>query len=194
MWLLYHIENIGEVEASSLLTNSILMANGIDSTISTDELPLNHTTWTTTSAHIYPGAYQHNFINTPPPDGNGFPLPYSLPSWQTYNLSSNQLLPASCLTQPITNVMQSFVQSDQYMLGSSLEESPLSSPSSCEDGSQSEEVAFVQNQNSIYGMTQTAGYDYMMEPNYRHGAIHLEGQEPHMGVHVPMGVKMPQSK
>ena len=98
------------------------------------------------------------------------------------------------MTEPITNVMQSFLNCDQYVLGSSLDVSPHSSPRSCEEDIQSEEVAFVQNQNSIYGMTQTAGYDYMMEPNYRHGAIHLEGQEPHMGVHVPMGVKMPQSK
>ena len=188
MWLLYNIENSRGIEASNLLTNPILMASSIGSTIPSDELSLNHTTWATTSAHTYPGAYQHNLINTPPPDRNGFTPPYSLPSWQTYDPSSNQPLPASCMTQPITNVTQSFLHSDQYVLGSYQDESPLSSPSSCEADSQSEEVAFVQNQNSSYGMTQTAGYDYVMEPNYRYGAIYLEG------IHVPMGVKMPQSK
>lgn len=190
-----------------MLSTSILMANGIAGTISNDELPLNNT-WTTSSAHAYPGAYQQQLLTTSPPEGNTFLPTYPLQPWQTYGFASNQVVSASCMTQPITTGTPSFVR-NPYVLGSSLEDSPISSPSSC-DGThsphESEEVAYLQNQapitttatlhsshcNSVYT---TAGYEYMMAPTYAQGIVHLESQEQYdMGLQVPKGVKMPQSE
>lgn len=195
-----------------MLTSSILMANGMEGTIPSEELPLNSAAWATSSAHAYPSAYQHHLLTTPPPEGNGFPPAYPFPSWQTYGFASNQVVGASCMTQPIATGTQSFVHGDPYVLGSSLEESPLSSPSSCEGSHtphESEDVAYMQNQapitttarshsshcNSVYGVTATAGYEYVMAPAYGQGIVHLETQEPYdIGLQVPKGVKMPQRK
>ena len=189
------------------------MSHGMEGSIHSEEAPMTSNSWAaSTSAAGYPNPYQQHLLTTPPPEGNTFPPTYSFQAWQaTYGIASNQVVAAPCMTQPIPTGTQSFVHGDPYVLGSSLEESPLSSPSSCEGTPQeSEDTAYLQNQvsistatrthashcNSIYGMTATAaGYEYVMAPAYTPGMVHMDSQEHYeMGLQVPKGVKMPQRK
>lgn len=186
------------------------MSHGMEGSIHSEDHPMTSNSWsTTTTATGYPNLYQQNLLTTPPPEGTSFPPTYSsFQSWQTYGIAPNQVVAASCMAQPIPTGSQSYVYGDPYVRGSSLEESPLSSPSSC-GGQDPDDSAYLQNQvtistaahtsashcSNIYGMTTTAGYEYVMAPAYAPGMVHLEGQEHYeMGLQVPKGVKMPQSK
>ncbi len=188
------------------------MSHGMEGSIHSEDHPMTSNSWSTTTAAAaggYPNLYQPNLLTTPPPEGASFPPTYSsFQSWQTYGIAPNQVVAASCMAQPGS---QSYVYGDPYVRGSSLEESPLSSPSSCEGTVQDpDDSAYLQSQaaistaahtatshcgGSIYGMTATAGYEYVMAPAYVPGMVHLEGQEHYeIGLQVPKGVKMPQSK
>ena len=100
------------------------------------QIPLNNITWTavnTTGTQAYP-MYQNEVLATPPPESNGFTLSYPYPSWLDYGISANQATSSMTLTTMANT--PSFVHTDCYISGSSLEESPLSSPGSSVDCSQ----------------------------------------------------------
>jgi len=198
-------------DRTNLITNSILMSHGMEGSVHSEDAPITSNSWTasTSVAAAYPNLYQQN-LTTPPPEGNNFPPTYSsFQSWHTYGIAPNQVVAASCMAQPISAGTQSYVYGDPYVRGSSLEESPLSSPSSCEGTPHDpEDVAYLHSQalgsathapashcNGLYGMTATGGYEYVMAPAFSQGMVQLDSQEHYeLGMQVPKGVKMPQSK
>lgn len=133
-------------DSCSLLTNSMLMVNGIDLDIASSAAEMHTESWPVTcssSSHLddmqKPPQTTISSLSTPPPEATGFPpaYPYSWAPMHTYNLPSH--VPQTAYSSPISMAapgsLSTFSVAECYLRGSSLEDSPLSSPGSCNDGS-----------------------------------------------------------
>lgn len=120
----------GESEGSNLLTSSLLLANGMETAVTTADLaamPLD-TTWSSAPMASVHTQAQYSMVITPPPEATSvFPPAYSYPAatWQDYGLPPNQ--PIASTMAPTS--MHS-TANDCYLNGSTLVDSPISSPSS----------------------------------------------------------------
>ena len=126
-------------ESSSILATSMLMANGIDlSVTSMADIGHDSSSWPTTCSQSSSLNEQKAVISslTPPPESTGFPPAYPYPWLPTQSYSfptlSSQSVPGSLSTLSVAEC---------YLRGSSLEDSPLSSPGSSNDGSSSYQEA-----------------------------------------------------
>ncbi len=178
------------------------------------ENPLN---WITSSSATYQ-SYDRHFFATPPPEGNGYTPPYPYATWQRYGSSSDCQDVTSSMSIPTTTNAQSFMCGD-FLQGSSLEESPISSPSSSVSSIAVEqhiadEISYMKNRipppndsslcNQMYDIGKRApasamvptGYDYnnAMTSCYSQGFIQMSPEPLNVGATVPKGVKLPQSK
>ena len=138
----------GEPAASNLLTTSLLLANGMDGMTSTEMgLPLD-TTWSsapmsTTAATSL--QLQCSFVVTPPPEMHGFPpaYPYPTTTWQDFTCIPPPIQPIASSMAPTTTV------TDCYLKGSSIVDSPLSSPGSTDSSPPIHEMP----DDLLYGQT-----------------------------------------
>ncbi len=166
-----------------------------------------------TQAHSAP---LNSMVLTPPPEASGFPpaYPYPVPSWN-YGLSSHQ--PVTSSMAPTT--LQSSI-ADSYLYGSSLEDSPLSSPGSTDSNlalqepQLVEDMAYVHSQQAL--TTSSKSHSPLCDNVYTQASTMVPSRyEPVMtsssfntsiipnmenksgidfGIHMQKEVKMPQSK
>lgn len=121
----------GESEANNLLTTSLMLANGMETAVTSSDfnLPLD-TTWSTAPMTTAASSLHTQYsIVTPPPEVSGFPpaYPYAVapPSWQDYALPPSQPIASTTASTSMQSTL-----SDSFLTGTSVAESPLSSPGS----------------------------------------------------------------
>lgn len=170
---------------------------------------MNGANWTTTQIP----STTNSMVLTPPPEASGFPpaYPYSIPSWN-YGLA-----PVTSSVAPTT--LQSSA-ADSYLYGSSLEDSPLSSPGSTDSNLAlqqeppvTDDMVYAHSQNLT---TSTKSHSPLCDNVYTQAStMFSSGFEPIMtsssfstsilpsmenkngidfGIHMQKEVKMPQSK
>ena len=191
----------GVMNSCDMPTDPLFFTNGSPISVQ-NEIPTSlNSTWTTS----VPPYQQH--IVTPPPESEGFHTTYPYP-WQSCDLTTPSFMPST--SNPL-------MHRDNHLSGSSLEESPLSSPGSS-DGSNMQVLDEVSYMNQVhltmpltstsqspicdsYGMHAKSQalpppYDYSMMAGYIQSTTNnIKTTEVYdLGPRVPKGVKMPQSK
>ena len=135
-------------ESCNILTSSMLMVNGIDlATTSTADMGID-SSWPMTCSsssladelHKQPPLSSISSLTTPPPEASGFPpaYPYPWAPMQSYSYPtphSSQTAYSAPLSMAEPGSLSTISVAECYLRGSSLEDSPLSSPGSCNDGS-----------------------------------------------------------
>lgn len=137
-------------ESCNILTSSMMMVNGIDLAITSnanmpgaaEQWPAAITCSSTNLDELHKPQQQPalSSLTTPPPESTGFPPSYPYP-WlpmQSYSFpphSAPQTTYSSPMSMAAPGSLSTFSVAECYLRGSSLEDSPLSSPGSCNDGS-----------------------------------------------------------
>lgn len=130
-------------DSCNILTSSMLMVNGIDTSsaeMGTESWPITCSSSSLDDLHK-PAT---STLSTPPPESTGFPpsYPYPWTPMRSYNFPSHAPHSAySSMAAP-----GSLSVAECYLRGSSLEDSPLSSPGSCNDGSSYPDQTLVDEQ------------------------------------------------
>lgn len=119
-----------ETKSSNLLSTSSFLINNMNRAISTaGSFPTTNAAWTT-NASMYTNPL--HFLATPPPEANRGLPPSGYPYTWDYDVPGMAISTIAPTTMANT---QTFVQTDGYLKGTSLEDSPISSPGSCDSAS-----------------------------------------------------------